>query len=221
MPFATLNSARRRKSTVKIWNRNSKMICLTIVTQIHIVPFKGHYCLRAVRVKEAKVHIWVTEDGNVHNKEDAREEFSLRQNKQALPSGPGVFTYLVFDEPQRGITGYTSSKLQLTHPEFLLIACHMTLILFAYLLNLAATASYHFGDIHCSFFLSLYTMIMSKSLGRSKGFRYEYNGSYDIRTAPLTIIDTRTNEHKYSDPFYTVYTSIYDTYEVPYKKNSL
>lgn len=113
MPFATLNSARRRKSTVKTWNRKSRMICLTIVTQIHIVPFKGHYCLRAVKVKEAKVHIWVTEDGNVHNKEDAREGFSLRQNKQALPSGPGVFTYLVFDESQRGILCNSIWRLRL------------------------------------------------------------------------------------------------------------
>lgn len=62
---------------------------------------------------------------------------------------------------------------------------------------------------------------MSKSLGRTKGFRHEYNGSYNIRTAPLTMIDPQTGQSKFSDLLYTVYTSIYNTYEVPYKKNSL
>ena len=61
---------------------------------------------------------------------------------------------------------------------------------------------------------------MSKSLGKTKAFRCEYNGSHDIRTAPLTAIDPQTGQPKFSDPFYAVHMSMCNTHGFPYKKNS-
>ena len=53
-----------------------------------------------------------------------------------------------------------------------------------------------------------YTTTLSTSLGKSTAFRCAYQGSHDIRTAPLNTIDQQTGQSKFSNPFCAVHTSI-------------